>query len=341
MNKTLLVCLAGVATFTAVFTGIGCGNRSGGSGGTLATVNGEAITLDQFRKYLETKSTVTIVTGNGQIGNAKVSQTLGFQALQDLIQQRLLLQMAKDRSMEPTDKDIEAEIEFQKKLNPNFFKELSAAGLTVDDIRTRVKVDLARERLVTEGVKISTEEATKYWKDHPSEFLNPATASALVIFVKAESGKKQVDSELANGQAFADVAKRRSELPRAKQNPRYPQNVLERMPGPIRAALEKTDVARQTDWIQLTDGFAKFYVEEKTPAKPIPMDETQLERLRRQLAMQRGLKRTDLDTTLLNKYKQAKISIKYDPLQEPYKEFEDDLKKTDLTTDSTGAAAGQ
>ncbi|MBL8039893.1 MAG: SurA N-terminal domain-containing protein, partial [Chthonomonas sp.] len=201
-----------IPLLAAVAVGLAGCSRGGEK---LATINGETITLEQFHKYLETKGSVRVRTANGQVGAAEVAESLGFQALQDMIQQKLVLQMAKDEGVYPTDKDLEAEVEFQKKRNPNFLKVLTSQGLSIDDIRARLRVDLAREKLITRGLNVKTEEAEKYIADNPKEFVDPATADSLVIFVSKEAKRKEVDAELARGMEFKIVATRYSEIPGA------------------------------------------------------------------------------------------------------------------------------
>ncbi len=321
-----------IPLLAAVAVGLAGCSRGGEK---LATINGETITLEQFHKYLETKGSVRVRTANGQVGAAEVAESLGFQALQDMIQQKLVLQMAKDEGVYPTDKDLEAEVEFQKKRNPNFLKVLTSQGLSIDDIRARLRVDLAREKLITRGLNVKTEEAEKYIADNPKEFVDPATADSLVIFVSKEAKRKEVDAELARGMEFKIVATRYSEIPGAKNNPAYRDRVLAAMPTEIRLAIEKTPDGRTTDWVKLSDGFAKFYVEMKTGEKKRPIDAILKEEVRRRLALQKGLRAREIDKNLLEKYRAAKIDVAYPSFKESFKDFWQRLKESDTLEAAT------
>lgn len=301
----------------------GCGSKGGGN---LATVNGEPITLEQFHKYLEYKPQVQVVVGNGQVAQAQVAGSLGLMAMEDLLRQRLILQMAKDEGVAPTEQDVIKELEFQKKRTPDFVKELQARGLNLGEIRESLAVDIATERLYTKGITVDMAEVEKYIRDNKDQFFEPATVDMLWVFVRDEANKKNVDTELASGQAFAAVAKRYSQLPGAATNQRFPQRVVDALPKEIKDMVAKTPESQQSSWLKFTDGWAKFYVERKEARKPINMDDTRKEVLRRQIALERGRKASDLDQRLQERLKAAKIEVQYDDMKDLWKQAEKRLK---------------
>lgn len=318
---------------------VGCGQKTSGE---LVQVNGEGITLDQFHRFLEAKPTVNVTTGDGQVVQAQVSESLAFQAFQDLMRQRILLQMAKDYNVAPTEKDVLDEIEFQKKRNPNFIKDLQTRGLTLGEIRESLAVDLSRERLLTRGITVTTEETEKFIKDNPRQFVEPATVDMLWLLVKDEAAKGQVDRELNAGQQFSAVAQQFSTFPGARQSPRFPQRAQAALPPVIRNAIAKVGDAQQSAWLKLPEGWARFYVERKEAEKPVVMDETKKKALQRELAVRRGLQANDLDKALLEQLKASKIDVKYEDLKDPWKKAEERLKQeTDMqakTATQAGAA---
>src|SRR5690349_18238479 len=95
--------------FSAALAGaalLGLAGCQGGGGSNVASINGEPITMEQFHKYLEAKPEVQVVLENGEVANARVSETLAYQALQDLIRQRMIVQLAKDMKLNPTDDEV-------------------------------------------------------------------------------------------------------------------------------------------------------------------------------------------------------------------------------------------
>jgi parvulin-like peptidyl-prolyl isomerase len=311
--KTRLISFAalGAAFFAGAATVLVSGCGSGSSGGTvLAVVNGETITMDEFHKYLEAKPTVRVQTNSG-VAEARVAESLAFQGLQDMIARQVTLQLAADEKVYPSEADINKELDFQKKLNPNFLPQLTRSGLTIERIKQSLLLNLARERLITKGVTVTMKEAEDYIAADPKQFVEPATVDMLWIFVRSESNKAQVDSALSAGQTFSIVATQFSEFPGARQqNGRFPQRQLDQLPADIQKLVNSTNEGRATAWIKMQDGWAKFFVEKKTAEKPMDMTPEKKELVRRQLAQQRGGQAIDLGKRVLDKLVESKVEVK-------------------------------
>lgn len=308
----------------------------------IAVVNGEAITQEEFNSYLKVKPEVQIVLQNGQITSARVAETLGFQALQDLIRQRVIVQLSKDMKVEPTDKEVNDEVEFQRKRDANFVTNLLEQGLTLDQVRRSLKVDLAREKLLTRSVTVTPEEVETYIKKNPNLFLQPALVDSRWIFVKDEKGQRDVDRALQAGGSFETVATKYSQAPQAQQNGGvFPQRVTSMIGSKeIKDILDSTPAGKESAWVKLQDGFAKFFVENRTAEKRLEVKDTDRIWLRRQLAVQQGLQANDLDKRLLDKLKASKININLRELKKPWetaierlKEASEDANKVKSPTD--------
>ncbi|MCB8932158.1 MAG: SurA N-terminal domain-containing protein [Fimbriimonadaceae bacterium] len=333
MKKTILFGIA--ASLAALFVA-GCGR---GGGGELAVVNGEKISAEDFHKYLETKNTVTVVTPTGAV-EAQVAGSLAFQALKDLVARKVLIQLAKDEGVAPTEQDVLAELEFQKKLNPNFIKERTADGTSIQDLKEGILVSLAREKLLSKGITITKDEVDKYIANNKQMFMDPALADMQWIFVKTDAAKAAVDKELATGQPFLSVAQRLSEIPNARQDQaRFPERRIGQLPPELQTLVNKTDELKVSDWLKLTDGWAKFYIQKKTPAKPINMDEPRKELVRRQLAQQRGSQAVDLNKRMSDKIKSSEIKVDDPTLKAPWDKAMEELKKASAADVPKGAEA--
>jgi ribosomal protein L9 len=304
----------------------GCGSQGGGSS-SLATINGETITDGQLNKHMSRKTSVRVQTANGA-AEAQLSESLDFQALQDLIGQRIIMQLAKDDGVYPTDGEILQELDFRGKLNPNYVKQLNAAGYNLESIKENLALELAREKLISKGVKVTDAEVDEYIKNNPQQFTNPATATMRWVFAKTDARKAEVDKALATGQSFTAVATQLSEAPGARSNGgQFEQNVVSRMPQQLQAMVAKTAEGRMTDWLRLTDGWARWYVERKAAAKKMELSKEQKELVRRQIAQQRGQQATDLNKRVLDKLKEAQITVKDDVLSELWKKRFDAIKE--------------
>ena len=342
----------GIGAFLGTFAAVaviasvgGCGK----GGDTVAVVNGEPITLEEFYKYLQIKPEVRVQAANGQVATLPVdpSSNIGFQAMQDLIGQKIALQLAKDEGVYPSDADVVKELEFQKKLQPNFVQRLTGRGLTLQAVKDSLTIDLAQERLLTKGIKVTTADVETYIKKNPAQFIEPAKADVSWIVVRDESDKKKVDRDLGAGQSFTAVALRYSEAPNARafnaklQNPRAGDPAINSLPAPIRDAVNKIGDQGASDWIRMIDGWAKIYVHRKTPARPVVMDDLRKEYLQRFIAKQRGGQARDLQKQILDKLKGSKVDVTAKMYQESWKNQFDQFKLQTKLEAATGAPAGK
>jgi parvulin-like peptidyl-prolyl isomerase len=317
-NKNIL--MTGVA-LAALFAVTGCGKK----GDAVATVNGESISTEEFYRYMELKPDVRVNTQNGT-ATLPVDGTIGFQTMQDMIAQRLTLQLAKDKKIYPTDKEIAEEIEFQKKLKPNFLPALTGRGLTMEMIRKSLALDLVQEKLITAGIKKSTADVDRYVKQNPAQFIDPAKVDLSWILVRDPKFQGVVDGELAKGTSFQTAAIQYSDADNIQEtkgklidtNTGGPPNEAN-LPPAVRTAIGALREGQMTGWIRFPDGYAKFLVNKKIASRPVVMDDTRKEFLRRLLAKQEGAKARDLDQQILRKLKESNVVINRENYKEPWR----------------------
>lgn len=312
----------------------GCSGGGGGAGGgseILATVEGEPITIDHFNTYLGVKPTVRVLV-SGQVAELPVSDTLAFQAMQDLVSRTLLYQMAKDESVMPSDKDVEEEIKFQEKLDPNFMPTYKNRGMTLGQIREEVKFSLVQERLTTKGITVSNDEVDTWVKNNPNAFIIPAKVSMSWILAKTDQKKNQAELELKSGKKFSEVAIALSQAPSAalvngKYLPERGAIPISNLAANLRPQVEKAGVGSDTEWIKFSEGWAKFHVDAKEDQKKIELTPERKENIRRNIALQRGSKANDLRKRLVDRVRTSEIVVRRDSLKEAWKNFSDLLKK--------------
>lgn len=321
-NTSLAIgAFAGFAACALVFGVSGCGKGDE----VIAVINGEAITQKEYYSYLEFKPDVRVRTENGA-ASLPTDGVLGFQAMQDLISQKVTMQLAKDRKIYPTDEEINRELEFRKKLNQNFLATLTARGLTLEMIRRSLTMDLIQEKLLTKDITLTTADVDKYIKDNPKEFIEPARAELSYIKVSDNRTRAEVDKQLQGGQSFTQVAVRYSEAADAKRtngkliDPTTNQNpTVDSLPVDVRNAIANFNGGETTDWVRMVDGWGKFYVHKKIASKAVTMDDTKKEFLRRLLAKQKGAQAIDLDRQILTKLKDSKVDVQKSAFQEMWK----------------------
>ena len=362
MNVVKHTLVAGSIATLALLAG--CGN---GGGGTVAKVDGSPITMDEYRQAMEFRSAVQVRVPEGlvlgilqaaqadQLGNVvnqvvpmEVAGSVGFQALQDLVNQEVLFLLAKEENIQVTTEDIEAEIKFQRELDPNFLQRYQNMGMNMGMIRERVRISLVEERLLTKGITVTMDEVDRFIADNPQQFTEPANAQLRWILVPT-ADRARVDAELATGQDFSVVARQFSRAPNAVQlEGRYtPGPVpIAQLPQEIRPRVVAAQAGAVTDWIPDGQGnIAKFLIEQKSPERKVELTEPRRKLLQRAIARDKGARAKDLGQRLADKrnqlIKDAKIVVEYDALEEQWKNFEEAVKRAEAGTEvvETGVEA--
>lgn len=323
----------------AAMTIVGC--NKGGS--DVATVNGEAISSQDYVDYLETKQSFTVNviglrTQNNvqqalqtlsQGGSANLTvpqlQTPGFQALRDLITRKVTMQLAKEEGWVSKKEDIDAEINFQKELEENFVKNLQRGrGMSMEAIRNQIEFELAQQYLIKKGITVTDKDVDDYIEaNKETQFTEPAEADLQWIMVPT-SQKAAVDAELAKGRRFKDVALEMSTDPnRQATGAKAPPSlrVLRTMPEPIRNAVNTAGVNGTTQWFDENGTSFKLYVVGLTKDNPIEITDARKKQVKRTLEIQRGNQAKDINKRILEAVLAAEVDVKNSNLKGMWEEY--------------------
>jgi hypothetical protein len=320
-----------------------------------AVVNGEAITLDQYYKYMELKPQVQVIVNpatlqagaGGQLPqqpyNGQVMGSLGLQALNDLVQQAVLRQLAKDEKSYPSEQEITDELSERTKANPSFVRDLTNVGFTIGMIKGDIALQLAQYKLTTQGINITDAEVDRYIAEHPKEFVEPESADMIWMLVTDEQ-KKIADAELKTGRSFILVAQKYSIAPntRAMQY-RFPEKYIPRLVNfgtDLMPAIQKTPAQQQSAWIKFKEGWAKFFVNKKTAERKLAIDDPMKKRVRRSIALQKGSAGKDVNLRIQEKLRASKIEIMIPHLIEPWKRSIEALQTSSASKGASSSGPG-
>jgi parvulin-like peptidyl-prolyl isomerase len=280
----------------------------------LAVVNGQPITLKDFATFLANKPRAVVLAENGKVV-LPVSGTLGGQAVDDLVKESIELQLAREKGIYPSEQDVKREVDFRKHQSPTFLLDLEAQGLSLNQIRHNLRVSLAEENLVTEGIKVSTDQAKAYIRANPAEFRLPNRVRIAYVLVKDQTAEQAVNEALAGGQSFIDVALK---LSQAKSNEDYRADftdpdldppAVSSLPEEVQSAISGVDVSGVSKWVPFEGGYARFYVEKRHPSEPMRIDDFKVESVRRNLARQQGEQVNDIDAIVKQKLARSDVQI--------------------------------
>ncbi len=90
-------------------------------------------------------------------------------------------------------------------------KDSAELGITPEDLKYQVTIDLARFKLATEGIIVTDQEIqTEYDNKKSTIYTTPKLVTIRYIVVAGDEDKAAVDADLAAGKDFKDVATNRS-----------------------------------------------------------------------------------------------------------------------------------
>jgi parvulin-like peptidyl-prolyl isomerase len=269
---------------------------------TLVTVNGQAIDGRTYYKRMEVMPHV------GQLVNGKfVPATPGFLTLTKLVNEALMLQLAQERGVAPTQAEVEAEFARRTKENPDLLPGLYRIGFSDDDLKYDLRLQIAEFKLQTMGITITDLEVEKFYKDHQADFTKPKRHVLRVIVAQSEDVKAKVDAALASGKPFGQVAQELSEDINRVEGGLMGEVPEENLGPNVRDAVIRAGKGRSTEWLLSGSTWARFFVEDTRPAEIVPLDSDLRAMIRRNMALDRGRVRNDLAAMMEEARKKAKI----------------------------------
>ena len=200
----------------------------------LVKVNGEDITqgdVDQQITEMARKMFQGMSISSEQM--ARMRPTLGKQAEEVLIEQKLVAQVVAQAGIAVTDEDVAARWKMiDERLPPGMTREQALARnrLTAAEVEAQIRKGLQIEKLIEANAAmepVTDEVVRKHYDDNLAKYAIPAKAHARHILLKLESGateeqkaavKAQMDAIRAEltkegGKSFAELAKEHSACP--------------------------------------------------------------------------------------------------------------------------------
>lgn len=286
----------------------------------VATVNGEPIKGSEYYHRME------FLPGVGKVTGSTISEfPPGFLTIEQLITEHLVLQLAKQKGVLPTDAEVDNELQARMQETPDLVKNWETTGRTEDELKYQIKLELAQFKIATFGVTFTDQEIEKYYKDNPDMFTTPKQYKLSVIVVQSDADKKPVDDDLAGGKSFADVARARSADITKSAGGAFGTIDISRFNPTTQAALAKTKIGDNTDWLSTTvqnqPAFLKFHVDDVLPAKLSPLDDALRREIRRRQMLAKGSTKNDIEGQMIELRKKSKIDINQPVFADAYKKF--------------------
>jgi len=195
----------------------GCGTN------TVATVNDEKVDQAQLDKVINLyMAQAKQVYGEDVTEDQELMAEIRKMALNDLIDQTLLIQKAISEGLKATEKEVSEAIKnFKESSGTEGYKSfLETTGMTDKDFKqemyNQVLVGELHDKVVAK-VKVTEEEVKAYYDAHPEDFGNLRELKVSHILLKTKEEAEDVIEQLKAGEDFGTLAQELSTEPAAKE----------------------------------------------------------------------------------------------------------------------------
>ncbi len=230
----------------------------------LAVVGKKVITQQDLNNYLQMVYLRLSQIYNGEELEKKLREEKE-NALQNLVQDKLLLQEAQRLKLTLDDYWIDKEINKIKKRfssQGEFLEALQKKNLTLSDLRNRIKEQLLIEALIDREVrskiKVSPAQITQYYFEHQDKF---KTKGEYKLWVKVFDDENQA-------QDFYESQKKNLDL---KEFSDFGWQPLESLSPEVKEKLSNSRLQTLIEPIKLEGRYYIFYLEAKRPPRVIPL----------------------------------------------------------------------
>ncbi len=287
----------------------------------VATVNGEEIRGPEYYRRME------FLPGVGkQTGQVFSEFPPGFLTIEQLITERLIIQLAKAKGVLPNENDVQSEFALRLADTPDILTNWLAGGRTTEELKQQIKIELAQFRIASFGVTITDQQVEQDYEKSKSRYTTPKRYKLRVILLKDSSKKDKVDADLIAGKKFGDTAALYSDDISRLRGGEYGIVPVEALATTVAEALKTVKIGSTTPWLDLKlgDGTSvtlKFFLEDTYPEIVAPLDGKLRRAIRQRLAVERGRAQNDISSQMKAARTKAAIDIKQPEFAEAYKKF--------------------
>lgn len=320
MKKTLIGLALGIATIASAQVD---------NAKTVVVINGEEIKGAEYYHRME------FLDGVGKpMGNGIAQFPPGFLTIETLITERLVLQLAKNKGVSPTEPEIDNELKLRLEDDPKYLEAWLNSGRTQADLRYQVRLQLAQFKISTTGVNVADQEIDDHYKANPNMYSTPKKVKLSVIAVTDATVAQKVDAELKT-KSFADVAKAYSEDITKTLGGEMGEIATFALAEPVRIAIEKVKIGQTTEWLSAPDKKVKFLLQNVIPAKKLEMTPRLRRDIRKMLLMNKGRVKNDVAKEMQDLRAKSNIDIKDKSFADAYAKFIDAYRK-DISLKGSG-----
>lgn len=245
--------------FVFCFAVVACENRP-----YIATVNGSKIYWDDYRTQLDRKMHMI---PEDFLTQPDYRKRFEEEVLDGMITEKIMFLRAQELNIYVTDNELEEKIkEFKKDYGKDFSDLLAQENLKYEQWKEDFKKEMLLQKLVAldvnSKIKITDDEAEKYFNEHLSNYKTEFRIRVAQIVVRDLALAKKAQARLKNGEDFATVAAELSIGPEAKHGGDLGFITRQTMPEPLDKTIFRLPVNKISPIVQSSYGFHIFKVME-------------------------------------------------------------------------------
>ncbi|HET6455699.1 MAG TPA: peptidyl-prolyl cis-trans isomerase [Armatimonadota bacterium] len=282
----------------------------------VAEVDGLKITRQEYCDRLERLPYTDPATGQQNEAGAAV--------LERLIKEALILKLAGQEEVTPTEQQIQERME-QTMKTPGFEAQMKASGYTIEYFKERMRVEQAAFNIQTKGITVTNAEAREFYGKNNSvpPFTTQEQAMVGALFLKNKADTEKAQALLKKGVDFGTIAGMLSQDPvSAKQGGRLARGIVRgdpNIPTDIQNLVFSTKVDECSKPIPSGDRGSTviFKILSHQPKKIRPFSEFQY-LIKQRLAVEKGInEKIDIN----KKLEEFRQTVKIDVSIERYKAY--------------------
>lgn len=286
-KKQLWMVIAGLVAlncFTIIFF-LSKPEWASSNGETVATVGNDSISRQEWLNELEAR--------------------YGKDTLKDLVDQKVVEQMAKKYHIKVSEQDVNRELKMMKTRYGTYGQQNG----NEEKWKQQIKDNILLEELLTRDVVIKEEELKSYYEQNKSLFDIPDSYHISQIVTKSKKDAEQTLRELEQGSNFQALAMERSiDEFTANQGGDlgFVSEEDERIPASVFNKLKELKPGKWSKPIKTDKGYTIVFLHEKVPGKKYSYKEVKGQ-IRRQIA----LEQMDVPVSAQTFWKEAKVDWFY------------------------------
>ncbi|EIJ80065.1 putative PpiC-type peptidyl-prolyl cis-trans isomerase [Bacillus methanolicus PB1] len=280
----IIAALVALNCFTVIFF-LSKTEWASGDGETVATVGNESISKQEWINELETR--------------------YGKDTLRDLVDQKVVEQMAEKYHIKVSEQDVNRELMMMKSLYGTYGKQEGSE----EKWKQQIKHSLLLEELLTRDAVIEEEELKSYYKQNKKLFDIPDSYHISQIATKSKKDAEQTLQELEQGSSFQALAMERSiDEFTANQGGDlgFVSEEDDRVPASVFNKIKELKQGKWSEPIETENGYTILFLHEKVPGKKYSYKEVK-DQIRRQIA----LEQMDIPISAQTFWEEAKVDWLY------------------------------